>query len=106
MKTGITLRGIEIEGIKLGEVKIEQEYSLTEAIGTAKFVKEFIVELIEEMPSIINKVENAFNGVEEVQERNRINLDKKQTTKRNERARAMYEAKLKFEEAIKNISTL
>ena len=69
MKTNLKIKGIEIKGIKIGEIAIEQEYSVTEAINMISCGKALVKEFIKEVPEIINDLDKIDVAVEELYER-------------------------------------
>lgn len=98
MKTGITLRGIKIEGVEINEIKIEQEYTVTEAIYLAKFVKKFMVDLIEEAPAIAQKMINTY---EKIQEMDKAQEVKEELRKVNETEASIHKMFSAIKESIK-----
>ena len=46
MKTNLVLKNIEIAGVKIGEVAIEQDYSVSEILKLANGGKNFVKELL------------------------------------------------------------
>ena len=46
MKTKFTLKNIEVEAIKIGEITIEQDYSVSELISAVNGGKSFVKELL------------------------------------------------------------
>lgn len=53
MKTNLVLKNIEIAGVKIGEVAVEQEYSVSEILKLANGSKNFVKELLKDLPEML-----------------------------------------------------
>ena len=49
MKTKLKIKNIEIAGVKIGEVAVEQDYSVTEILKLANGGKNFVKELLKDL---------------------------------------------------------
>lgn len=80
MKTTFKLGSIEFNGVKIENIELTQEYSVSEAINMISFGKQFVSEIIDEAPMLFEKLEKAFNKFDEVQERQEENSMEKHVT--------------------------
>lgn len=69
MKTTIKLGSIEVKGIKINDIEVTKEHTLSEAIGLIRFGKHFTQELIKELPEMLEDLEIAFNKFNEIDKR-------------------------------------
>ena len=68
MKTIFKLGSIEVQGVKINDIEVTQEYTAKEAIDLVFAGKSFVKELIKELPEILEDLEvvsNKFNGIDE-----------------------------------------
>lgn len=70
MKTNLTLKNIEVAGVKIGEVSVSQEYSVAEAIGLLTGVKKFIKEVVKELPEFIDDCKVVADKVQDIDSKN------------------------------------
>lgn len=77
MKTKFTLKNIEVEAIKIGEITIEQDYSVSELISAVNAGKSFVKELIKELPEMISDAQKVVEVIDiaEEQERQKSKVD-------------------------------
>ena len=77
MKTKFTLKNIEVEAIKIGEITIEQDYSVSELISAINGGKSFVKELIKELPEMISDAQKVVEVIDiaEEQERQKSKVD-------------------------------
>lgn len=77
MKTKFTLKNIEVEAIKIGEITIEQDYSVSELISAVNAGKSFVKELIKELPEMISDAQKVAEAIDiaEEQERQKSKVD-------------------------------
>ena len=77
MKTKFTLKNIEVEAIKIGEITIEQDYSVSELISAVNGGKSFVKELIKELPEMISDAQKVAEAIDiaEEQERQKSKVD-------------------------------
>ena len=77
MKTKFTLKNIEVEAIKIGEITIEQDYSVSELISAINGGKSFVKELIKELPEMISDAQKVAEAIDiaEEQERQKSKVD-------------------------------
>lgn len=68
MKTNLVLKNIEIAGVKIGEVAIEQEYSVSEILNLANGGKNFIKELLKDLPEMLADFKKSIDYIESVEE--------------------------------------
>lgn len=66
MKTTLTLKGIKFQGIEVGEVRFDNEYSVTEAVKALNAGKNFVKDLIKELPEIMQDVNNAETAMNKI----------------------------------------
>ena len=66
MKTSLLLKGIEVAGVKIGEVAVTHEYSASEAINLMMGGKEFIKSFIKDMPEMATDLKKAYDVVEAI----------------------------------------
>lgn len=72
MKTTFKLGSIEIQGVKINDIEVTQEYTAKEAIDLVFAGKAFVKELIKDLPEMLEDLEvvsNKFNGTDEIDER-------------------------------------
>ena len=65
MKTNLVLKNIEIAGVKIGEVAVEQDYSVTEILKLANGSKNFIKELLKDLPEMLTDLKKSVDEDEE-----------------------------------------
>ena len=77
MKTKFTLKNIEVEAIKIGEITIEQDYSVSELISAVNAGKSFVKELIKELPEMISDAQKVAEAIDiaEEQEKQKSKVD-------------------------------
>ena len=77
MKTKFTLKNIEVEAIKIGEITIEQDYSVSELVSAVNAGKSFVKELIKELPEMISDAQKVAEAIDiaEEQERQKSKVD-------------------------------
>ena len=77
MKTKFTLKNIEVEAIKIGEITIEQDYSVSELISAVNGGKSFVKELLKELPEMISDAQKVIEAIDiaEEQERQKSKVD-------------------------------
>lgn len=77
MKTKFTLKNIEVEAIKIGEITIEQDYSVSELISAINGGKSFVKELLKELPEMISDAQKVVEVIDiaEEQERQKSKVD-------------------------------
>ena len=77
MKTKFTLKNIEVEAIKIGEITIEQDYSVSELISAINGGKSFVKELLKELPEMISDAQKVAEAIDiaEEQERQKSKVD-------------------------------
>lgn len=66
MKTSLLLKGIEVAGVKIGEVAVTHEYSASEAINLMMGGKEFIKSFIKDIPEMATDLKKAYDVVEAI----------------------------------------
>ena len=71
MKTKFTLKNIEVEAIKIGEITIEQDYSVSELISAVNGGKSFVKGLLKDLPEMISDVQKVIEAVDIVEEQER-----------------------------------
>ena len=65
MKTNLVLKNIEIAGVKIGEVAVEQDYSVTEILKLANGGKNFVKELLKDLPEMLTDLKKSVDEDEE-----------------------------------------
>ena len=65
MKTNLVLKNIEIAGVKIGEVAVEQDYSVTEILKLANGSKNFVKELLKDLPEMLADLKKSVDEDEE-----------------------------------------
>ena len=77
MKTKFTLKNIEVEDIKIGEITVEQDYSVSELISAVNGGKSFVKELLKELPEMISDAQKVAEAIDiaEEQERQKSKVD-------------------------------
>ena len=71
MKTTFKLGSIEIQGVKINDIEVTQEYTAQEAINLTFAGKSFVKSLIKDLPEMLEDLEvvsNKFNGIDEIDE--------------------------------------
>lgn len=66
MKTKFTIGNLEINGVKIENISIEQEYSVGEAVDMMKCGKDFVREIIRELPEVMEDVQRIMTKAEEL----------------------------------------
>ena len=72
MKTIFKLGSIEVQGVKINDIEVTQEYTAKEAIDLVFAGKAFVKSLIKDLPEMLEDLEvvsNKFNGIDEIDER-------------------------------------
>lgn len=69
MKTTFKLGSIEIQGVKINDIEVTQEYTAKEAIDLVFAGKSFVKSLIKDLPEMLEDLEVAFNKFNEIDER-------------------------------------
>lgn len=67
MKTNLVLKNIEIAGIKIGEVAIEQNYSVSEILKLANGGKNFVKELLKDLPEMLADFKKSIDYIDSVE---------------------------------------
>ena len=77
MKTKFTLKNIEVEDIKIGEITVEQDYSVSELISAVNGGKSFVKGLLKELPEMISDAQKVAEAIDiaEEQERQKSKVD-------------------------------
>lgn len=77
MKTKFTLKNIEVEDIKIGEITVEQDYSVSELVSAVNAGKSFVKELLKELPEMISDAQKVVEAIDiaEEQERQKSKVD-------------------------------
>lgn len=68
MKTIFKLGSIEVQGVKINDIEVTQEYTTKEAIDLVFAGKSFVKSLIKDLPEMLEDLEvvsNKFNGIDE-----------------------------------------
>ena len=68
MKTTFKLGSIEIQGVKINDIEVTQEYTTQEAINLTFAGKSFVKSLIKDLPEMLEDLEVAFNKCNEIDE--------------------------------------
>ena len=71
MKTKFTLKNIEVEAIKIGEITIEQDYSVSELISAVNGGKSFVKGLLKELPEMISDAQKVIEAIDIAEEKER-----------------------------------
>lgn len=69
MKTIFKLGSIEVQGVKINDIEVTQEYTAKEAIDLVFAGKSFVKSLIKDLPEMLEDLEVAFNKFNEIDER-------------------------------------
>lgn len=69
MKTNLVLKNIEIAGVKIGEVAVEQEYSVSEILKLANGSKSFVKELLKDLPEMLADFKKTIDYTESVEKK-------------------------------------
>ena len=67
MKTSLVFKGIEVAGVKIGEVAVAHEYSASEAIQLMMGGKDFIKSFIKDIPEMANDLKKAYDTVQNIE---------------------------------------
>lgn len=73
MKTNLTLKNIEIAGIKIEEVSIHEEYSVTEIMKLVSTGTSFFKQLLKDIPEMINDAKNIVDIIKKAESTEEIN---------------------------------
>ena len=68
MKTIFKLGSREVQGVKINDIEVTQEYTAKEAIDLVFAGKSFVKSLIKDLPEMLEDLEvvsNKFNGIDE-----------------------------------------
>lgn len=68
MKTIFKLGSIEVQGVKINDIEVTQEYTAKEAIDLVFAGKSFVKSLIKDLPEMLEDLEVAFNKCNEIDE--------------------------------------
>ncbi len=68
MKTTFKLGSIEVQGVKINDIEVTQEYTAQEAINLTFAGKSFVKSLIKDLPEMLEDLEVAFNKCNEIDE--------------------------------------
>lgn len=68
MKTIFKLGSIEVQGVKINDIEVTQEYTAQEAIDLVFAGKSFVKSLIKDLPEMLEDLEVAFNKFNEIDE--------------------------------------
>ncbi len=68
MKTIFKLGSIEVQGVKINDIEVTQEYTAKEAIDLVFAGKSFVKSLIKDLPEMLEDLEVAFNKFNEIDE--------------------------------------
>lgn len=68
MKTNLVLKNIEITGVKIGEIAIEQDYSVSEILNLANGGKNFVKELLKDLPEMLADFKKSMDYIDSVEE--------------------------------------
>lgn len=66
MKTKFAIGNLEINGVKIENISIEQEYSVGEAVDMMKCGKDFVKEIIRDLPEVMEDVQRIMTKAEEI----------------------------------------
>lgn len=69
MKTTLNVKGIQLGELKIEGISIEQEYSVSDAINMMNAGKQFVKDLIKDIPEMLLDLEGAFETFQEIDER-------------------------------------
>lgn len=67
MKTNLVLKNIEIAGAKIGEVAIEQDYSVSEILNLANGGKNFVKELLKDLPEMLADFKKSMDYIDSIE---------------------------------------
>lgn len=76
MKTNLVLKNIEIAGAKIGEVAIEQEYSVSEILKLANGGKNFVKELLKDLPEMLADCKKSMDYIDSVEKEEEYDKEK------------------------------
>ena len=76
MKTNVVLKNIEIAGVKIGEVAIEQEYSVSEILKLANGGKNFVKELLKDLPEMLADFKKSMDYIDSVEKEEEYDKEK------------------------------
>lgn len=79
MKTNLVLKNVEIAGIKIGEVAIEQDYSVSEILKLANGGKNFVKELLKDLPEMLVDCKKSMDYIDSVEDEEEEYDEKKET---------------------------
>lgn len=89
MKTKFTLKNIEVEAIKIGEITIEQEYSVSELISAVNGGKSFVKELLKELPEMISDAQKVVEAIDIAERQERQESEVNNIIRRIRNARSL-----------------
>lgn len=69
MKTTLNVKGIQLGELKIEGISIEQEYTLSDAVNMMNAGKQFVKDLIKDIPEMLLDLEGAFETFQEIDER-------------------------------------
>lgn len=69
MKTRLNVKGIQIGELKIGDIVLEQEYTVAEAVNMMNAGKQFVKELVKDLPEMLLDLEGAYETMQEIDER-------------------------------------
>lgn len=69
MKTIFKLGSIEVQGVKINDIEVTQEYTAKEAIDLVFAGKSFVKSLIKDLPEMLEDLEVVSNKFNEIDER-------------------------------------
>lgn len=75
MKTKLNLKGIQLGDLKIGDIVLEQEYTVSEAAGMMNAGKQFVAGLIKDLPEMLLDLEGAYETLQEIEERQSVESD-------------------------------
>lgn len=76
MKTNVVLKNIEIAGVKIGEVAIEQDYSVSEILKLANGGKNFVKELLKDLPEMLADFKKSMDYIDSVEKEEEYDKEK------------------------------
>lgn len=89
MKTKFTLKNIEVEAIKIGEITIEQEYSVSELISAVNGGKSFVKELLKDLPEMISDAQKVVEAIDIAERQERQESEVNNIIRRIRNARSL-----------------
>lgn len=69
MKARLNVKGIQVGELKIGDIVLEQEYTVSEAVNMMNAGKQFVKELIRDLPEMLLDLEGAYETIQEIDER-------------------------------------